>query len=149
MGNSKSNLLLAEKYIAKKIGAVIRKSNLYETAAWGNTNQADFLNQVIIVVSKHTAEKVIEKILAIEKEMGRIRTKKNAPRLIDIDILFFNKEIIKTQNLTVPHPALQNRRFVLVPLNELSPNFIHPVLNTTIHQLLLTCPDILTVKKFS
>ena len=149
MGNSKSNLLLAEKYIAKKIGAVIRKSNFYETAAWGNTNQADFLNQVIIVVSKHTAEKVIEKILAIEKEMGRIRTKKNAPRLIDIDILFFNKEIIKTQNLTVPHPALQNRRFVLVPLNELSPNFIHPVLNTTIHQLLLTCPDILTVKKFS
>ena len=92
-------------------------------------------------------EKVIEKILAIEKEMGRIRTKKNAPRLIDIDILFFNKEIIQTQNLTVPHPALQNRRFVLVPLNELSPNFIHPVLHNTIHQILLTCPDTLAVKK--
>ena len=147
MGNSKSNLLLSQKYIAKKIGTVIRKSNFYETAAWGYTKQADFLNQVIIVVSKHKAEKVIEKILAIEKEMGRIRSKKNAPRLIDIDILFFNKEIIQRQNLTVPHPALQNRRFVLVPLNELSPNFIHPVLHNTIHQLLLTCPDTLAVKK--
>ena len=86
-------------------------------------------------------------ILAIEKKMGRIRTLKNAPRIIDIDILFFNKEIIAQPNLVIPHPQIQNRRFVLIPLNELSANFIHPVLQKTIHQLLRVCPDKLAVKK--
>ncbi len=147
VGNSKSNLLIAQKYIEKQIGPVIRQSTLYATAAWGNTNQADFLNQVIIVASKLTAENAIVKILNIEHKMGRIRSVKNAPRLIDIDILFFNKQIIQKENLTIPHPAIQLRRFVLVPLNELSPNFIHPVLYKTIHQLLFKCPDKLTVKK--
>ena len=90
----------------------------------------------------------MQTILAIEKEMGRIRTKKNAPRIIDIDILFFNKEIIHTQNLVVPHLQIQNRNFVLVPLNQLSPNFKHPLLNKTVHQLLKSSPDTLTVKKF-
>ena len=80
--------------------------------------------------------------------MGRVRTVKNAPRIIDIDILFFNKDIIQEAHLAVPHPEIQNRRFVLVPLNELSPGFKHPVLNKTIHQLLINCPDQLDVKKF-
>ncbi|MEO6672913.1 MAG: 2-amino-4-hydroxy-6-hydroxymethyldihydropteridine diphosphokinase, partial [Ginsengibacter sp.] len=78
----------------------------------------------------------------------RIRTEKNAPRIIDIDILFFNKEIICEKDLIVPHPEIQNRRFVLVPLNELSPQFKHPVINKTIHRLLEICPDKLDVKKF-
>ena len=147
MGNSKKKLLEAQKHIQKKIGPILRKSTLYETVAWGNTNQADFLNQIIIVVSKFSAEEILKNILNIEHAMGRIRTLKNAPRLIDIDILFFNKEIIQKENLTVPHPAIQNRRFVLVPLNELSPNFVHPLLHKTIHQLLLVCPDKLAVKK--
>ena len=86
-------------------------------------------------------------ILLIEKKMGRIRTQKNAPRIIDIDILFFNKAVIANATLTVPHPQLQNRRFVLIPLNELSANFIHPVHQKTIHQLLRVCPDKLAVKK--
>ncbi|MEP6712708.1 MAG: 2-amino-4-hydroxy-6-hydroxymethyldihydropteridine diphosphokinase, partial [Ferruginibacter sp.] len=145
MGNSKNNLLRAQKKIEELVGVVIRRSHLYKTAAWGNTNQADFLNQVIVVYSKYSVEKILEKILVIEMDMGRIRTRKNAPRLIDIDILFFNKETIQKENLTVPHPAIQLRRFVLVPLNELSPNFIHPVLHKTIHCLLLECPDELAV----
>ena len=148
MGNSKIQLSKAVKNIEKKIGIVNRKSGLYATAAWGNTNQADFLNQVIIAQTKLTAEQAMQTILAIEKEMGRIRTKKNAPRIIDIDILFFNKEIIHTQNLVVPHLQIQNRNFVLVPLNQLSPNFKHPLLNKTVHQLLKSSPDTLTVKKF-
>jgi 2-amino-4-hydroxy-6-hydroxymethyldihydropteridine diphosphokinase len=147
MGNSPKQLLKAIKNIEQQIGKVSRQSNLYSTAAWGNTNQPDFLNQVIIATTKFTAAQTMETILNIEKEMGRIRTKKNAPRIIDIDILFFNKEIINTQNLTVPHPQLQNRNFVLVPLNQLSPNLKHPVLNKTIHQLLRVCPDKLTVHK--
>jgi 2-amino-4-hydroxy-6-hydroxymethyldihydropteridine diphosphokinase len=89
----------------------------------------------------------MQTILSIEKMMGRIRTKKNAPRIIDIDILFFNKEVINTKNLVLPHPQLQNRNFTLIPLNQLSPNLKHPVLNKTIHQLLRICPDELTVNK--
>lgn len=141
-------LLLAQKFITKKLGGIQRKSAVYSTAAWGNTNQPDFLNQVIIVQTKLTAEQTMQTILLIEKEMGRIRTKKNAPRIIDIDILFFNKEIIHSTNLEVPHPQLQNRNFVLVPLNQLSPNLKHPVLKKTIHRLLKNSPDTLTVKKF-
>jgi 2-amino-4-hydroxy-6-hydroxymethyldihydropteridine diphosphokinase len=147
MGNSKKMLMLAANKIEKSIGKIIRQSNFYQTAAWGKTDQADFVNQVIIVDSKYTAAETIEKILQIESGMGRIRTQKNDPRLIDIDILFFNKEIIHSEKLIVPHIEIQNRRFVLVPLNELSPNFKHPILNKTIHQLLLKCPDKLEVKK--
>jgi len=148
MGNSRQQLQTAIITIEKKIGKVIRQSALYATAAWGNTNQPDFLNQVVIVSSKHTAIELLHQILTIEKEMGRVRTIKNAPRIIDIDILFFNKEIISEKQLSVPHPEIQNRRFVLTPLNELSPNFIYPVLLKSIHRLLLDCPDNLNVKKF-
>ncbi len=140
-------LQLAKKYISKKIGAIKRYSFVYKTAAWGNINQPNFLNQIIIANTKLTAAQTLQAILAIEKEMGRIRTKKNAPRIIDIDILFFNKAIINEKDLIVPHPQLQNRNFVLVPLHQLSPNLKHPVLNKTIHQLLRVCPDKLTVHK--
>lgn len=148
MGNSKQLLADAAAQIEKKIGSVSHLSHLYTTAAWGNTNQPDFLNQVIVVNSVLTAQQTIAKILLIEKEMGRVRTVKNAPRIIDIDILFFNKDIIEDDNLTVPHPHIQNRRFVLVPLNELAPNFKHPVFQQSIHHLLKICKDPLDVKKF-
>jgi len=147
MGNSKKQLATAQKHISKKMGTIIRQSKLYQTAAWGNTDQPDFLNQVIVINSQFTPQECINKILSIEKEMGRIRTKKNAPRIIDIDILYFNKEVINSKNLVVPHPALQDRRFVLIPLNELSPGFKHPVLGKTNHELLLKCTDTLNVKK--
>lgn len=140
-------LKFAQKLVAKKIGVVKRASSVYKTAAWGNTKQPDFLNQVLIVSTALSALQSIAVILEIEKEMGRIRTKKNAPRIIDIDILFFNKEIIASKNLEVPHPRIQLRKFVLIPLNQLSPNFKHPVLHKTIHQLLRICPDDLTVNK--
>lgn len=140
-------LQLAKKIIAKKIGPVSRASAVYKTAAWGNTKQPDFLNQVLVATTKFSASETIDILLEIEKEMGRIRTKKNAPRIIDIDILFFNKEVINTKKLQVPHPRLQLRNFVLIPLNELSPNFKHPVLQKTINQLLKICPDDLTVNK--
>ncbi len=148
MGNSQRQLLMAIKNIEKQIGKTIRQSKLYVTAAWGNSIQPDFLNQVIVVETTLTALQTIETILRIEKKMGRIRTLKNAPRVIDIDILFFNKEIIEEKKLSVPHPQIQHRRFVLVPLNELSPNFKHPVLQQNIHQLLTNCADQLNVKKF-
>ena len=146
--NPNKQLAKARSFIAKQIGGITRSSGLYQTAAWGNTNQPDFLNQVVIAETLLSPQQTMQTILSIEEKMGRIRTKKNAPRIIDIDILFFNKHVIDTRDLTVPHPQLQNRNFVLIPLNELSPNFIHPVLQKTIHQLLRISPDTLTVKKF-
>jgi len=147
MGNCKKQLSVACKHIAREIGHITRASALYSTAAWGKNDQPDFLNQVIILDTPLPAEAVMHCILAIEEKMGRIRTKKYDPRIIDIDILFFNKAILQTETLCIPHPQIQNRRFVLVPLNELSPNLIHPVLQKTIHQLLRVCQDSLPVKK--
>jgi 2-amino-4-hydroxy-6-hydroxymethyldihydropteridine diphosphokinase len=143
----KKQLLIAQKYIADKIGLILRNSSLYQTAAWGNTQQSDFVNQIIIVQTKLTALQTLETILSIEEKMGRVRTKKNAPRIIDIDILFFNKAIINTKSLVVPHAEIINRKFVLIPLKELSPNFKHPLYNKTIHQLLPICTDKLAVHK--
>lgn len=148
MGNSKIQLGKAMALTGKQVGRIVRRSSLYATAAWGNPDQPDFLNQVILVETKLTAVQTMQAILDIEKKMGRIRTVKNAPRIIDIDILFFNKQIISDATLQVPHPQIQNRRFVLTPLNELSPNFIHPVLKKSVHHLFIHCPDKLDVKKF-
>ncbi len=147
MGNSKTLLSKARLHIEKHIGSIWRESSIYATAAWGNINQNNFLNQVIIIHTKLNAAETMSIILDIEKKLGRIRTIKNAPRVIDIDILFFNKEIINTINLKIPHPQIQNRNFVLIPCNQLSPNLKHPVLNKTIHQLLRDCPDKLSVSK--
>ena len=147
MGNSTELLSNAIEEIENKIGPLLLQSNLYATAAWGNTSQPDFLNQVIKLTTNLQAAETLAIILSIEKNMGRIRTVKNAPRIIDIDILFFNNEIINQSNLIVPHPEIQNRRFVLTPLYEIAPQMIHPVLNKTIEQLLSQCPDQLAVKK--
>ncbi len=147
MGNSTQLLSKAIEQIENKIGPLLLPSNLYASAAWGNTSQPDFLNQVIKVATHLAAAETLAIILSIEKNMGRIRTTKNAPRIIDIDILFFNNEIINQSDLIVPHPEIQNRRFVLTPLQEIAPQMIHPVLNKTIEQLLSQCPDQLAVKK--
>ena len=148
MGNSEQQLFNAIENITQQIGKIINQSSLYTTAAWGESNQPDFLNQIIIVESEIMALPMLDIILSIEKKMGRVRTTKNAPRVIDIDILFFNKEIIATTNLTIPHPEIENRRFVLIPLNELSPNLLHPISNLPISILLKNCKDTLDVKKF-
>lgn len=148
MGKSEKHLAVAQDHIKKKTGNVIRASSIYQTAAWGKTDQPDFLNRVLIVETGLTAEQTMQSLLSIEKKMGRTRSEKYAARTIDIDILFFNREIINGPALTIPHPQLQNRRFVLVPLNELSPRLIHPVLKRSIHDLLKECSDELDVKKF-
>jgi 2-amino-4-hydroxy-6-hydroxymethyldihydropteridine diphosphokinase len=145
LGDRKNNLLVVGELIEDRIGKIIKSSKIYETQAWGNTNQPSFYNEVHIVKSKLSAEEVMNRILEIEKEMGRVRTIKNAARIIDIDILFFNKEIINTPNLIVPHIEIPNRCFVLMPLAELSPDFIHPVLNKSIKDLMSTCQDLLEV----
>lgn len=147
VGKVKEQMDTASKLIRKAIGNVLRKSADYKTAAWGKKDQPDFLNRVLIIETKLNAAELLKHCLSIENQMGRKRTLKNAPRIIDIDILFFNKEIINENNLQIPHPFIQQRRFTLVPLNELSPGLKHPQNHKTIHQLLLDCEDTLAVKK--
>ncbi|MDQ2718432.1 MAG: 2-amino-4-hydroxy-6-hydroxymethyldihydropteridine diphosphokinase [Bacteroidota bacterium] len=147
VGNRKNNLEKAADLIEKNIGKIIQSSSIYETEAWGNIGQPAFYNQVHIVETKLLAIKVMEDILQIEKEMGRIRTIKNAARIIDIDILFYNNEIINLPGLIVPHTEISNRRFVLLPLDELAADFIHPVLQKNIHDLLAVCKDMLKVTR--
>ena len=147
IGDSKAALQLAEKHIEAAVGLIKKRSAFYRTAAWGNRDQPDFLNRVIIIETALTAGETLKKILKTEEQMGRTRSYKNAPRLIDIDILFFNNEIISTKDLAVPHPEIQNRRFVLEPLNEISPAFLHPVLHQTPAEMLAACGDRLNVQK--
>lgn len=147
LGNSKEQLLLAIENIEKYIGPLIKLSSLYSTAAWGNNKQPDFLNQVIIVQTLLAPQIVLNEILAIEEKMGRVRTVKNAARIIDIDILFFNSEIIKVKELVIPHPEIQNRRFVLIPLVEIAGLILHPILKKNAQELLNICTDNLNVQK--
>ncbi len=148
MGDRLLNLQQAYFKIEKQAGAIVKKSDVYETAAWGLTEQNAFLNQVLLISTVHTAEELLQKLLYIEQESGRKRIVKMGPRTIDIDILFYNNEIISTSDLTVPHPQIANRRFVLTPLNEIAPDFVHPVLQKTIGELLEKCTDNLEVKKY-
>ena len=145
IGDRLTNLEKAKELLEKQIGKIIKHSSVYETASWGNNDQPDFLNQVLLFETKLTAEQIMEQILFIENKMGRVRSEKNASRAIDIDILFFNEDIIQTKNIIIPHPQIQNRNFVLYPLNELSPQLQHPVLKKTINELLLQCNDALAV----
>ena len=147
MGDSEHTLTVAKNMIEKNIGKLTKSSSIYRTAAWGNEDQPDFLNQIIIISSSLSSSTVLKEMFGIEKEMGRVRTTKNAARVIDIDMLFFNDEIIQTETLTVPHPQIQNRRFVLVPLAEISPDFQHPLLKKSSLELLSICSDKLNVQK--
>ncbi len=147
MGNSIAQMEAACAKIESSIGKIIQQSSLFTTAAWGNTQQPDFVNQVILVETGQHYQDVMLSILRIEQEMGRVRTIKNAPRIIDIDILFYNNAVVNEENLHIPHPLLQERNFVLTPLMELSPDFVHPVLHQTIRELMDACADKLPVKK--
>lgn len=128
-------------------GNIIKSSAIYQTDAWGMVNQPSFFNQALMLETPYSARELMEKLLQIEEEMGRIRTNKFAPRVIDIDILFFNNCIIKTASLSIPHPLLPQRKFALIPINEIASAYLHPQLNKTVSELLDNCNDSLRVEK--
>jgi 2-amino-4-hydroxy-6-hydroxymethyldihydropteridine diphosphokinase len=148
IGNRVANLEMALKLIEQECGAISHTSAIYETAPWGKKDQPYFLNQALIAFTILSPPKLLENVLAIEKQMGRYRVEKFGSRIIDMDILFYNDEVINTGQLTVPHPEMQNRRFVLEPLAEIAPQKIHPILKKSVKKLLDECPDTLSVKKY-
>lgn len=142
IGNRQANLSFAIEQIANSIGDVVLDSSLYETEAWGFETEDFFLNQAIKVKSNLSPEVLLDKALEIESLMGRKRIEGNySSRIIDIDILFNESYIVNTESLIVPHPHIQKRMFVLVPLYEIAPHFIHPLLKKSIKQLFNDCKD--------
>ncbi|MDO6389114.1 2-amino-4-hydroxy-6-hydroxymethyldihydropteridine diphosphokinase [Pontibacter sp. BT731] len=148
LGDRPLYLFQARERIAAQIGPIAQSSSLYETAAWGKTDQPAFLNQVLEVETDLSPEQVLQGINQIEQELGRIRHEHWGARVIDIDILFYDLLVMQTQRLTIPHPQLHLRRFTLLPLSEIAPQLLHPVLNQPVTQLLHDCPDELPVHPF-
>lgn len=147
LGDKYDNLQKAIDLIGIFIGDVIEKSSVYETEAWGKTDQPNFLNLALIAKTKLTPLEVLAEIHKIEYLLGRKREEHWGARTIDIDILFYDDEIINRSNLIIPHPYISQRRFVLAPLLEIIPNFVHPLLKQTIKILYSNCEDITALKK--
>ena len=149
IGNVQETFVKVIAIVEEKIGSVINQSSLYKTAPWGFKDQNDFLNKVICVNTNLSPTDVLKNLLTIELMMGRNRNanNKNAPRTIDLDILFYDDKIIADDNLVVPHPRLHLRNFVLGPLAEIEPNYIHPVILKKIKEIAAESSDTSVVKK--
>jgi 2-amino-4-hydroxy-6-hydroxymethyldihydropteridine diphosphokinase len=135
LGDREANLRSAKELLAPKI-VVERESAIYVTPPWGYEDQPEFLNQVIKVKTCLRPLALLKVLKRIEKGMGREETFRNGPRLIDLDILFYGQQVIQKKNLCIPHPRMRERAFVLVPLCEIAPDFVHPVLKETVQTLL-------------
>ena len=135
LGDRETNLSIAREQLPSRV-KIIESSAIYITPPWGFEDQPDFLNQVLRVQTEMAPQQLLLYLKRIELEMGRVKTFRNGPRLIDIDILFYGQRVIKGTELSIPHPRLHERAFVLVPLNDIAPDFVHPVLNMTVESML-------------
>ncbi len=149
LGDRAHALLVARQEVSITAGAIVQLSSIYETAAWGNTSQPGFLNQVMEIETLLSPSELMSELLSIEEKMGRVRSERWGPRVIDLDILFYGDIVVQTETLTIPHPAIPSRRFTLAPLNEIAPGLVHPILGTTVRELLFSCQDALDVKRVS
>jgi len=145
LGDPLKQLHLAKIEIEERIGHLIKESSIYESEAWGIKDQPIFFNQILIIKTSLTAEMVLKNIMKIEEDLGRIRKNKWGSRLIDIDILYFNDDVFDSELLKIPHPYIPERNFTLVPLVEIAPNYVHPILKKTNQQLLDESEDTLHV----
>ena len=141
-GNSSELLKKAIELLEKQAGELIEVSDLYESEAWGKKDQKNFLNMVLELNTTLSPNELLSTVLSIEEQLGRERKEHWGPRTMDIDILFYNAEIIKeSPKLIIPHPRITERKFVLLPMNEIAADFIHPIFKRSIAQLLYFCED--------
>jgi 2-amino-4-hydroxy-6-hydroxymethyldihydropteridine diphosphokinase len=147
IGDRFENLQKALELIEFQAGKILKKSSVYETAAWGFEDQATFLNMVVCIETDYSPEELLKIINTIEISLGRIRYEKWKERTIDIDILYYDNLIINSSSLIIPHPGITQRKFTLIPLVELIPDQIHPVLKLSQKELLSRCSDPLNVDK--
>ena len=147
MGNRLTYLQQAQQLISLQCGTIIKESSTYKTAAWGYTEQPDFYNKVLVLQTHLQPAVLMQNLLLIEEKMGRKREIKMGPRIIDLDILLMDNIILNTSLLTLPHPALTQRRFALLPLAEVAPQLQHSVEKKSIFTLLQLCTDTLDVQK--
>lgn len=147
LGERFANLFEARQQISRQVGKIVTASGIYRTAAWGNETQPDFYNQAIEIEPLAEPHETLLRLLAIEKTMGRVRNEKWGSRVIDIDVLLWGNDHVELPDLIIPHLHLQDRKFALVPLVEIAPEMIHPVLKRTITQLLTECTDTLSVSR--
>lgn len=149
-GDKYKNLQLAIDLIEFEIGLIGSKSSVYESEPWGYDDEETYFNQVVKVITQLSPENLLVKCLKIENQLGRVRTKSTyEARTMDIDILLYGNQIIKTDNLAIPHPRLQERKFVLLPLSEIEPEYLHPKQKCTINTLVENCEDSCWVKKIN
>lgn len=141
LGEREATLLKAKMLISEQIAPILVQSHLYETAPWGVTDQPSFLNQVVKIETDWLPLDILKKTLAIEKQLGRERRLRWGARMIDIDMLYYGDFILETTDLHLPHPRLHERRFTLVPLAQVAPDFVHPLLKKTNQELLEKCTD--------
>ncbi|MFT4031117.1 MAG: 2-amino-4-hydroxy-6-hydroxymethyldihydropteridine diphosphokinase [Siphonobacter sp.] len=149
LGDRQGTFQQARQAIIDHIGPIIQASSLWETAAWGLTDQPSFLNQVLLIHTALLPLEILQRTQAIEVTLGRVRKEKWGARLLDLDILYCGSEIYETSTLTIPHPYIAQRRFTLAPLAEIAPDFVHPVLKQTQLELLETCSDTSAVAIFN
>ncbi|HEX7585156.1 MAG TPA: 2-amino-4-hydroxy-6-hydroxymethyldihydropteridine diphosphokinase [Prolixibacteraceae bacterium] len=146
LGDKQKVLSEARIRLNKLLGKITAQSSVYETEPWGFESADLFWNQVLEISTSLSPKEVLRQTQQIELQMGRIRKESQYDsRIIDIDILFFGDKVIESENLIVPHPRIQERKFALVPLNEIAPGLMHPVIQKSIGQLLDECTDPLKV----
>ena len=148
IGDRIGHILNGLNKIGEKAGVINAISSFYETEPWGVTDQADYLNAAVLISTEVEPGSLFAILKEIETGEGRLDQKKYAPRTLDIDILFYDAEIITTEKLTIPHPRLHLRKFVLIPMAEIAPDHMHPVINKTIEELIAECPDMMEVRRF-
>lgn len=135
LGDREANLRTAKQHLSAKV-TITQESPVYITPPWGYTEQPDFLNQVITVCTRLKPLPLLRLLKGIEQHMGREKLILNGPRLIDLDILFYGDQVVEMDNLQIPHPRMEGRAFVLVPLNEIAPNLVHPLLGISVSEML-------------